>query len=187
MDTISKVMIRDHDKIVKLLNDLGNCIDLDKQILKKALEAFNWELEKHIFTEEKSIFISYQSKDYEEGYKMVPRLMKEHDIIYDKLKEMRKSINFDKSCDYEEFKDFLLKHKDFEESSFYPILDEELDENTKKIVIDRINEIKIMDSGLKNIKINCSECGKKIGILKGYYHPKLEKRWLLCRVCYDKI
>lgn len=187
MESISKVMARDHDKIVKLLNDLGKCIDLDKQILKKAFETFNWELEKHIFTEEKIVFISYEPEDYEEGYKMVPQLMKEHDIIYNKLKEMRKSINFDESCDYEEFKDFLLKHKDFEESSLYPVLDEELDETTKNLVIDRINEIKIFDGSLRKIKVKCSECGKKIGVLTGYSHSRLEKRWHLCSECYDKI
>ena len=60
METISQVMMRDHDKIVSLLNDFGNCIDLDKQILKKAFEIFRWELEKHLFTEEKVIFISYE-------------------------------------------------------------------------------------------------------------------------------
>ena len=187
MESISKVMTRDHDKIVKLLNDFGKCIELEKQTLKKAFDTFTWELEKHIFTEEKVVFISYKPEDYEEGYKMVPQLMKEHDIIYNKLKEMRKSINFDESCDYQEFKDFLLKHKDFEESSLYPVLDQELDETTKKMLINRINEIKIRDGSLKNIKVKCSECGKKLGIMNGYYHTKLDKKWHFCSECYDKI
>jgi iron-sulfur cluster repair protein YtfE (RIC family) len=187
MDSILKVMVRDHDKIVKLLNEFGKCIDLNKAVLKKAFETFNWELEKHIFTEEKIIFISYESEDYEEGYKMVPQLMKEHDIIYNKLKEMRKSIDSDKSCNYQEFKEFLLKHKDFEEKSVYPILDEELDETTKKVVINRINEIKIMDDSLRNINVNCSECGKKMSMFTGYHHSKLDRRWHLCSECYDKI
>lgn len=187
MKSISKVMARDHDKIVKLLNDFSKCIDLDKQILKKAFETFNWELEKHIFTEEKVVFTSYRSEDYEEGYKMVPQLMKEHDIIYNKLKEMRKCINSDESCDFKEFKIILLKHKDFEEKDVYPILDQELDETTKKMIIDHIDEIKIEDSSLRNIKVKCSECGKKIGLFTGYHHPKLDKKWHLCSECYDKI
>ncbi len=187
MKSIQKVMVRDHDKIVKLLTELGKCIDFDKKILKRAFESFNWELEKHIFTEEKIVFISYEPEDYEEGYKMVPQLMKEHDQIYNKLKEMRNSIISGKFRDYQGFKDLLLKHKNFEEKSLYPILDEELDETTKKLVIDRINEIKIFDDSLRNIKIKCSECGKKMGILTGYHHSKLEKRWHLCSECYDKI
>jgi iron-sulfur cluster repair protein YtfE (RIC family) len=85
-------MARDHDKILKLLNDFGDCIGLEKQVLRRAFDVFNWELEKHIFTEEKVIFTSYEPTDYEEGYKMVPQLMKEHDIIYKKLKEMHKNI-----------------------------------------------------------------------------------------------
>jgi len=180
-------MARDHDKIIKLLNHFGKCIDFDKQTLKKAYDTFTWELEKHIFSEEKIIFISYKFEDYEKGYKMVPQFMKDHDIIYNKLKEMRKTIYFDESCDFQEFKDILLKHKNFEENSFYPVLDQELDETTKNILINRINEIKIRDDSLKNIKVKCSECGKKISVFNGYYHSKLKKRWHLCSECYDKI
>ena len=65
-ETISQVMLGDHNKIVKLLNDFGNCTNLDKKILKKAFELFKWELEKHLFTEEKAIFISYEPKDQTE-------------------------------------------------------------------------------------------------------------------------
>jgi iron-sulfur cluster repair protein YtfE (RIC family) len=180
-------MARDHDKILKLLNDFGKCIGLEKQILKRAFDAFNWELEKHIFTEEKVIFTSYEPTDDKEGYKMVPQLMKEHDIIYKKLKEMYKSIKSSGSCDFKDFKNFLLKHKDFEERDVYPMFDQELDEITKKMIVDRVDEIKIGDSGLKNIRIKCSECGKKIGIFTGYHHSKLDKRWNLCSECYDKI
>ena len=109
------------------------------------------------------------------------------DIIYKKLKDMHKSIKSSGSCDFKDFKNFLLKHKDFEEKDVYSIFDQELDEITKKMIVDRIDEIKINDSGLKNIKVKCSECGKKIGIFTGYHHSKLDKRWHLCSVCYDKI
>jgi hypothetical protein len=33
----------------------------------------------------------------------------------------------------------------------------------------------------------CNECGKKLGILEGYYHPMFGKRWLFCGKCYNKI
>jgi len=35
--------------------------------------------------------------------------------------------------------------------------------------------------------INCEECDKKLGILQGYRHPALGKRFLVCRKCYCKI
>ena len=33
--------------------------------------------------------------------------------------------------------------------------------------------------------IKCEECRKKLGILQGYKHPALGKRFPVCRNCYD--
>ncbi|UCF13135.1 MAG: hemerythrin domain-containing protein [Thermoplasmatales archaeon] len=187
MKTISEVMARDHDKIVGLINDFGKCIELEKQTLKKAYQTFTWELEKHIFTEEKVIFTKYEPEDEREGYEMIPQLMQEHNKIYKKLREMKKSIKSRGTCDFKEFKKIMIKHKDFEEKSVYPKLDQELDETTKKMIVNRIGEVKLTPNSLKNIKVKCSECDKKLGILSGYHHSKLGKKWLFCSECYDKI
>jgi iron-sulfur cluster repair protein YtfE (RIC family) len=187
MVNIYDIMARDHDVILKLLNEFNYCMDQDNQIQKKAFEKFLWEIEKHIFTEEKVVFTLYNPENLEEGYKMIPQLMKEHDIINKRLNEMRKNIYTGKPCDSQGFKDILIKHKDFEERSLYPILDEELDEKDKEMIINRINEIKITGGSIKNVKIQCSECGEKIGYFKGYHHSKLEKKWILCSKCYDRI
>ncbi len=187
MENISEIMARDHDVMIDLLNEFSECMDQESQIKKKAFEKFLWEIEKHIFTEEKVVFTLYTPEDFKEGYRMVPQLMKEHDIINKKLNEMRKNIYAGKPCDSQGFKDILVKHKDFEERSLYPILDEGLDEKAKEMIINRINEIKITDGSIKNIKIQCAECGKKLGYFKGYHHSKLEKKWILCSECYDKI
>jgi hemerythrin-like domain-containing protein len=185
--TISEVMKRDHDKIVKLLNDLDNCIDLDKLILKKAFDTFKWELEKHLFIEEKVIFTSYEPKDFEVGYKMVHRLMHEHDIIYKQLKGIEKIIKSKKQCNLQEFKEIIIKHKDFENEQVYPKFDQELDEATKKMIIKRVSDVKLNDTGLNNIKVKCFDCGKKIGITSSYYNQKFGKRWFFCSECYDKL
>ena len=58
---------------------------------------------------------------------------------------------------------------------------------TKKMIIKRIDDVKLNDRRLKNLKVKCSECGKKIGILKSYYYPKLRRKWIFCSDCYDKI
>ena len=34
---------------------------------------------------------------------------------------------------------------------------------------------------------NCSECGKKLGILEGYRHPTMGKHHHLCSPCFDYI
>ena len=187
LETISQVMLRDHKKIVKLLDDFKNCLDIDKETLKKVFDIFKWELEKHIFTEEKVIFIFYEPVDKDEGYEMIPQLMIDHKKIYNSLKGIEKSINLDKTCNFQDFEELLIKHKQYEENFLYPTLDKELDETTKEMIIQRLGEIKLDDKGLTKIKVKCSECGKKLGILEGYHYPELEKRWLFCRKCYDKL
>jgi|GEM_PF-664056 len=185
--TISEIMVRDHDKIINLLIDFEKSIVQDKKTMMKAFNEFVWELEKHLFTEEKAIFISYEPKDETEGYAMVPRLMSEHDEIFDRIKTMKKSIKKNKDFDFTGFRELLKKHKYFEDETVYPLFDQELDETTKKMIIKRIVEVKLMDSSIINIRVKCSECGKKLGILEGYYNPKVRRRWLFCSECYDKI
>ena len=31
------------------------------------------------------------------------------------------------------------------------------------------------------------ECGKKLGILGGYHHPTMRKKYLLCSNCFDTV
>jgi hypothetical protein len=35
--------------------------------------------------------------------------------------------------------------------------------------------------------VKCEECGKKLGILQGYRHPALGRRFLVCGFCFDKV
>jgi hypothetical protein len=35
--------------------------------------------------------------------------------------------------------------------------------------------------------LKCAECSEKIGLLQGYNHPTLGKRYILCDSCYLKI
>lgn len=186
-ETILDVMLKDHEKILKLLDGLEKCIYQDKLILKKMFETFSWELEKHLFTEEKVIFTLYEPEEQIEFYDIIPNLMIEHDEINNKLRELRKIIKSNKECNPQDFIELFTKHTNFEEESFYPKIDQTLDEKTKKFIINRIKEVKFADSNLKTIKVKCSECSKKLSIIEGYYHPKIGKKWLICRKCYDKI
>ena len=35
--------------------------------------------------------------------------------------------------------------------------------------------------------IKCEECGKKLGIIEGYRHPTMGKKYLLCSSCFDNV
>lgn len=139
---ILNLMVKDHCKIQNLLDDFEEKTKQDHKALVKSFHKFEWELEKHLFVEEKAIFTIYNPEDVTEGYKMLPELTKQHNIILNKLSNMRQDIRKRRPIqDIFSFKEFLTRHKNYEEQEVYPQLDEALDESQKKIIIDRINEI----------------------------------------------
>ena len=135
-------MIKDHCKIEKLLDQLEESAKKDQSTMMKSFNKLEWELEKHIFVEEKAIFTSYNPEDVTEGYKMLPELTKQHNEILNRLSIMRKDVRSRGIVkDVYSFKEFMIKHKTFEEREVYPKLDETLDETQKKHIIERIDEI----------------------------------------------
>ena len=78
-------MVKDHNKIEQLLNNFEASINKDYKIYSEAFNDFEWELEKHIFVEEKAIYTQYDPDDVVGGYKMLPLLTKQHNFIVNKL------------------------------------------------------------------------------------------------------
>jgi len=139
---ILPIMIRDHCKIEKLLDEFEESTQKDHETMLKSFNKFEWELEKHIFIEEKAIFTSYNPKDVVEGYAMLPELTKQHNVLLNKLNNMRRDIyRRTKPTDIYGFKNLLIQHKTFEEKEVYPKLDENLDIESKKNILNKINEI----------------------------------------------
>ena len=138
---ILDLMIKDHGKIVKLLLDVEKSIGMELISTMKVFDTFEWELEKHIFIEEKAIFTSYKPTNIVEGYKMVPELIQQHNDILNRLRVMRKNLMWQRPIDYDDFKELILAHKTFEEASLYPKLDQELDVAQKEEIMKKIREI----------------------------------------------
>jgi len=134
-------MVKDHGKIIILLNDVEKNIGGDVLSLMNAFDSFEWALEKHIFIEEKAIYTSYNPVNISEGYKMVPELVQEHNELLNRLRVMRFDLLKKHRCDFEGFKCSLLDHKTFEEEQLYPRLDEELTYEQKLVIVSRIKEI----------------------------------------------
>lgn len=133
--------MKDHGKIVKLLLDVEKSIGMELISTMKVFDTFEWELEKHIFIEEKAIFSSYEPTNIVEGYKMVPELIQQHNDILNRLRVMRKNLMWQRPIDYDEFKELIMAHKTFEEVSLYPKLDQELDVSQKEEIMEKIREI----------------------------------------------
>jgi hemerythrin superfamily protein len=140
---ILSIMVDDHKLIEKLLDDLEGDIDKNYKLMKKSFTKFEWKLEKHIFSEEKVIFTNYNPMDVTEGYRMLPELTKQHNYILNQLSNWRKDlISNNKIEGFFKFKKVLINHKIFEENELYPKLDQSLSDADKKLIIDRLNEIK---------------------------------------------
>ncbi|MCK5635823.1 MAG: hemerythrin domain-containing protein [Thermoplasmatales archaeon] len=140
--SILELMIKDHCKIEELINELEKKSKEDFESMRKAFNNFEWELEKHIFTEEKAIFTSYNPEDVAEGYKMLPELTKQHNFIINTLNNWRDDVRNRRMLrDVYSFKEFIIRHKNFEEEKVYPQLDEALPEDEKRQIVTKINEI----------------------------------------------
>lgn len=140
--SILELMIKDHCKIENLINDLEEKTTQDFNSMVRSFNKFEWELEKHIFTEEKAIFTSYNPEDVAEGYKMLPELTKQHNFIINRLNNWRDDIRKRRMIsDVYSFKEFLIRHKNFEEEKVYPKLDEVLTDEEKRHIVAKINEI----------------------------------------------
>jgi iron-sulfur cluster repair protein YtfE (RIC family) len=139
--SILELMTADHAKILKLIHDVEKSIGIELVSLMKVFDTFEWELEKHIFTEEKAIFTSYSPQNIVEGYKMVPELVQQHNDILNRVRVMRKDLMWNKPIKFHEFKELIMAHKTFEEVSLYPKLDQELTTQQKQDIINKIREI----------------------------------------------
>jgi hemerythrin superfamily protein len=139
---ILPIMVKDHCRIEKLLDELEHNVEKEHPMIKETFYKFEWELEKHLFTEEKAIFTLYNPEDASEGYKMLPELTEQHNYLINQLDKWRKDIrNNKKIIGFYDFKNFLIKHKNFEEKEVYPRLEQTLNERQKQHIISRINEI----------------------------------------------
>ncbi|MFO7677864.1 MAG: hemerythrin domain-containing protein [Thermoplasmatota archaeon] len=140
--SIVKVMMRDHAVIQKLLHDFKDKSSNEDADLIQSFHRFEWALEKHLFTEEKAIFTMYNPEDVYQGYKMLPELTKQHNVLLNKLSLIREDIRKKRiPKDLSSFSELLISHKNYEEEHLYPKLDDALSDAEKKSIIDKINDI----------------------------------------------
>ena len=146
---VVKLMVNHHCKIEKLLENFEANIDSDYESILKTFSDFEWELEKHIFIEERVIYTQYNPDDIADGYKMLPKLTTQHNFIINKLQNWSKDIrNKKKILDFNVLKEFIENHKNFEEKDVYPLIDQVLNEEQKLKMATKINEI----IGLNSLK-----------------------------------
>ena len=139
--TILELMIKDHAKLITYLRNVEDNIKHGGKQLQKAFHYFEWNLEKHIFVEERAIFTAYNPEHIDEGYEIFIELSKQHTAILEKIKKLKKNLQEGKLVNLSDFNLMLTKHKNYEEMKIYPKLDREISDGEKRFIIERINEI----------------------------------------------
>jgi len=137
---ILDLMVKDHAKLIKELSKVEKNLKEDPMVARKSFRAFEWNLQKHIFVEERAIFTSYNPDYIGTMYKKISDIKKQHSNILKKLDSLRDIENQNVLCIID-FKKILVKHKNYEENVIYPVLDQEITDDEKKYIIERIKEI----------------------------------------------
>ena len=142
-NAILDVMVKNHNHLMRYLEDVKKNIKSDFDVLLKSFNTFEWNLEKHFFVEERAIFTSYNPDYIEDGHQLFTNLSKQHTSILEKVESLRKRLRSGKSIDVSDLEVMLLKHKTYEEKNVYPVLDVEISEGEKRFMIERIEEIRL--------------------------------------------
>ena len=135
-NSILELMIKDHKKIVEILDE----VEKNGYPNFDAFCRFKWHLEKHIFIEEKAIFI-YNHKGSDNEINKFEKLSKEHTVILDLLDKILKDSFPKGNINYHKLKHLLTNHKKFEENDIYPQLDKDISNFEKSKIIKKIMEI----------------------------------------------
>jgi hypothetical protein len=135
-NSIFELMIKDHKKIIKLLDE----VEKDGYLNFDAFCRFKWHLEKHIFIEEKAIFI-YHHRANDDEINIYEKLSNEHTIILNLLDKILKDSFPKGNINYHKLKHLLFSHKKFEEKNIYPKFDKEISDFEKSKILNKIMEI----------------------------------------------
>lgn len=137
-ESIADLMIKHHSVIRKSLNELKSSFEEDDENIADYFNAFRWELEKHIFIEEKAIFYYCGECDEPNIHNIIANIMNDHSQMIQILTEMGNSLLKKKKPDILPFIKILGQHSSFEDKELYPLLDRVLSSEEKKKILDRI-------------------------------------------------
>jgi len=136
---ISQFMKNEHRKIDGLLEEFEKSKNNNSNELKNTFNAFKGYLDKHFFIEEKVIFHIYNSSN-DANFDIIS-LLKDHKDILWLISNIEDSFKNNKETPILELKKLLKAHIGLEDAIFYPRLDNELNDEEKSMIFDRVEEI----------------------------------------------
>jgi len=139
MESIARLMKEEHNKLNGLLNNFILEFKRDNVKAGMELEKFKWALEKHFFIEERAVYELFQSIKGEEVSEIFD-MMKDHGEITSLLKEIETDLRNEVKDKSEVLRSLIMKHEHYEDDYFYPLLDEDLNENQRRLIIEKIKK-----------------------------------------------
>ena len=115
-NSILEMMVGHHALVELLLLDFKDALGKDVELVKKLFQEFRWELEKHIFVEERVIFEPCEQLK-SDICKIVMHLVKEHGVMFELLNKAEDELETQNKTDIAEFQELLTRHRDTEEKT----------------------------------------------------------------------
>lgn len=141
---ISEIMLGHHALINLLLLTFKEALGKNDESADRLFDEFRWELDKHIFVEERVVFKFCESKE-SEICGIIKGLVKEHDTMLVMLNEVKNNLMTKSRADTQRFEELLIAHRRVEEEKLYPLIDKTLSRTEKEAIIARINEVPVKE------------------------------------------
>ena len=142
-DTILGLMVSHHALIEVLFSLFKNEAAAKSSKAADSLSDLTWEVKKHFFIEESAIFDFLPVKTMD-LFKTVNHLKEEHTDMLSSLKNFSDNLAGIKDYEFESFHTLLEEHRETEEKILYPRLDKEMEDDQKRQIIHRINEVPVI-------------------------------------------
>lgn len=140
-DHISAIMLKDHLRLLSLLHAFDRIEQDDFAAKRTAFETLKWHAEKHMFTEEKVVFTSFNAEEKKEDYNLFLEVSKEHTTILNEMARIHNDLQKKISADGFHLRELLINHQKYEEKVLYPLLEKELTTEEKELILGHIAEI----------------------------------------------
>lgn len=141
MQSITKFMVDDHERLTSLFNDFKKIKNRDIRKARDLFLKFDSELRKHFIVEEKIIRLAFNKNGNKKSNPLpiVSSLKSEHDRIINILGKISASMKNNNSK-IDAFNIYLIlnHHKNVEERLLYPELDEMLSQKEKNTIFEKI-------------------------------------------------
>jgi hemerythrin-like domain-containing protein len=134
---IFRIMTKEHEVIESLLDDFKKSQINDSLEAKKIFQTFVWNIEKHIFLEEKILYNVYSVWDG--NIDGMFEILEEHGEILALINKIKNSYTDEKNLSA--LKELLRDHFVLEETVLYPNLEKVLNGEQKELLIERAQEI----------------------------------------------